>query len=731
MVEAVTSAPADRAIERATDRAIDDATHFRVGHLCALLETYLEPAQIERVQRAYRFGAQAHAGQTRLTGEPYIYHPLAVARTMADMRMDADSIIAGILHDVIEDTPTAKEQLAREFGQDVAELVDGVSKLTHLKFESRAVAQAENFRKMMLAMVNDLRVIVVKLADRLHNMRTLQVMPPDKRRRIARETLEIYAPIAQRLGMNTLRGELEQLGFETLYPNRYRLLDTAVRRSRGNRKELLARIETTLRNRLLEAGIESRVLGREKSLYSIYKKMRQKHLSFSQVFDVFALRLVVKNVDMCYRTLGAIHNLYKPVPGRFKDYIAIPKVNGYQSLHTVLFGPHGIPIETQIRTEEMDRVARVGIAAHWLYKSGDNSGIKAHARAHQWLKDVLEIQQSAGNSLEFLEGVKADLFPDEVYVFTPAGEIRELPCGATAVDYAYAVHTDVGNTCVAVKIDRRLAPLNSALQNGQTVEVINASSAKPNPIWLNFVVTAKARANIRHFLKNQQHDEAVRLGRRLLETALTAFRLDIAGIGDQSIELLLKDLGLDNLDALLKDIGLGSRMAQLVARRLVDTADRPPDEPRSEAGLPLAIRGTEGMVVSFGKCCLPIPGDPIVGVMSAGRGLVIHRDSCRNVAVHRDKPDKWIHVFWSPEPARDFTTAIRVQSVNQRGVLAVLAAKLSDEGCNIENVSFEERDGITTTIIFVLTIQNRKHLARIMRVVRNTPEVSRVQRARG
>ncbi|MGH8501602.1 MAG: bifunctional GTP diphosphokinase/guanosine-3',5'-bis pyrophosphate 3'-pyrophosphohydrolase [Gammaproteobacteria bacterium] len=724
MAKAVTSAPAAR--------TIDDPTRFQVGNLCAILETYLEPAQIERVHRAYLFGAQAHEGQTRLTGEPYIYHPLAVAHTMADMRMDADSIIAGILHDVIEDTPTAKEQLAREFGRDVAELVDGVSKLTHLKFESRAVAQAENFRKMMLAMVNDLRVIMVKLADRLHNMRTLQVMPPEKRRRIARETLEIYAPIAQRLGMNTLRGELEQLGFEALYPNRYRLLDSAVKRSRGNRKELLAKIETTLRKRLQEVGIESRVFGREKSLYSIYKKMRQKHLSFNQVFDVFALRLVVKEVDTCYRALGVIHNLYKPVPGRFKDYIAIPKVNGYQSLHTVLFGPHGIPIETQIRTEEMDRVACAGIAAHWLYKSADSSSLKAHARAHQWLKEVLEIQQSAGNSLEFLEGVKADLFPDEVYVFTPAGEIRELPRGATAVDYAYSVHSDVGNTCVAVKIDRRLAPLSSALQNGQTVEVITAPSARPNPIWLNFVVTAKARANIRHFLKNQQHEEAVRLGRRLLETALATYRLDMDSLGHKCIRRLLKDIGLDSLDALLKDIGLGNRMAQLVARRLIDTGDKlPPGERRCDADLPLAIQGTEGMVVSFGKCCLPIPGDPIVGVMSAGRGLVIHRDSCRNVAVHRDKPDKWIHVFWSAEPTGEFATAIRVQSANQRGVLAALAAKISDEGSNIENVSFEERDGVTTTIIFVLAVHNRRHLARIMRIVRSTPEVYKVQRARG
>jgi guanosine-3',5'-bis(diphosphate) 3'-pyrophosphohydrolase len=724
MVEVISPTP--------TDRDAGDPTRLLVSNLCALLETYLGPEQIRRVQRAYLFGAQAHKGQKRITGEPYIYHPLAVAHTMAEMRMDADSIIAGILHDVIEDTPTAKDHLAHEFGQDVAELVDGVSKLTHLTFESRAEAQAENFRKMMLAMVNDLRVIMVKLADRLHNVRTLGVMPPDKRRHIARETLEIYAPIALRLGMNTLRLELEQLGFEALYPNRYRILEAAVKRSRGNRKALLQKIEATINGQLRKAGMDGRVLGREKSLYSIYKKMRQKHLSFKEVFDVFAVRIVIKDVDTCYRALGVIHNLYKPVPGRFKDYIAIPKVNGYQSLHTVLFGPHGIPIEVQIRTEEMDRVAQVGIAAHWLYKTGDSSGVKAHARAHQWLKEVLEIQQSAGSSLEFLEGIKADLFPDEVYVFTPAGEIRQLPRGATAVDYAYLVHSDVGNTCVAVKIDRRLAPLSTQLQSGQTVEVITAPSARPNATWLNFVVTAKARANIRHVLKNQQHEEAIRLGRRLLDTALASHGWDIDRIDKAHIETLLKDIGLDSFDALLKDIGLGNRMAQLVARRLMDSGDRPSRGARPfEAGMPLAIQGTEGMVVSFGKCCHPIPGDPIVGVMSAGRGLVIHRESCRNVSAHRDKPDKWIQVFWSAEPAGEFTTGIRVQSANQRGVLAALASKISDERSNIENVSFEERDGITTTIIFLLTVTSRRHLARIMRVIRSTPEVYRVQRTRG
>ncbi len=713
-----------------------DSTRFLISNLCSLLETYLEPQDIRDVYRAYLFGAQAHHGQTRLSGEPYIYHPLAVARTMAEMRLDAKSIIAAILHDVIEDTPTAKEQLASEFGEEVAELVDGVSKLTHLTFESKAEAQAENFRKMMLAIVQDIRVIIVKLADRLHNMRTLSVMRPDKRRRIARETLDIYAPIAQRLGMNGMRHELEALGFQALYPMRYRILENSVRKSRGNRKELMNKIETTICGRLEEAGIESRIYGREKNLYSIYKKMRQKKLSFAEVFDVFATRIVVSGVDTCYRVLGVIHNLYKPVPGRFKDYIAIPKINGYQSLHTVLFGPHGIPIEAQIRTDEMDRVAESGIAAHWQYKTGDNNRDKAQAHARRWLRDVLEIQKRAGNSLEFLESIKADLFPDEVYVFTPAGEIMELPHGATAIDFAYAVHSDVGNTCVAVKIDRRLAPLSSELESGQAVEVISVPSGRPNPAWLNFVVTAKARSNIRHFLKHLQREEAVTLGQRLLDKALTAHETTLEDLGKRPIKRLLKELALADMDSLLESIGMGDRMPQLVARRLAspDKAAGQRNKARPTKGgakVPLSIKGTEGMVVSLAKCCNPIPGDNIVGIMSSGRGLVVHRESCRNVSGRKSTPDQWVDVQWSEQAADEFSAGIRVQTANQRGVLATLAAKVADLNSNIENVSFEERDGSTTTITFVLSVKDRKHLARIMRVVRAIPEVFKVMRIRG
>ncbi|MDX1335345.1 MAG: RelA/SpoT family protein, partial [Gammaproteobacteria bacterium] len=581
-----------------------DSTRFLASDLCAILETYLQPDQIREVYRAYLFGAEAHEGQTRMSGEPYIYHPLAVAKIMAEMRMDHNSIIAAILHDVIEDTQTAKEQLNNEFGSEVAELVDGVSKLTHLKFESKAEMQAESFRKMMMAMTSDLRVILVKLADRLHNMRTLGVMRPEKKRRIARETLEIYAPIAQRLGMNSMRRELELLGFEAMYPCRYEVLSEAVRKASGNRREPMHQIEATICNRMEEAGIEARIFGREKNLFSIYRKMREKHLSFHEVFDVFAIRIVVESVDTCYRCLGIVHNLYKPVPGRFKDYIAIPKANGYQSLHTILFGPRGLPIEIQIRTREMDRVAESGIAAHWLYKTGDQHSASAQARAREWLKGILEMQQSAGNSLEFLEHVKVDLFPDEIYIFTPKGDIMEMPRGATAVDFSYAVHTDIGNSCVAAKIDRRLAPLSTRLQSGQTVEVITAPGARPNPAWLDFVVTAKARSNIRHFLKKLKDEEAIKLGRRLLEKVLTPYSMDIESVPEDRLNQLLEEFGLTDLEALLQEVGLGNRMPVLVARKLAGIDEE--DESGSMPGGALEIRGTEGMVVKYAKCCHPV-----------------------------------------------------------------------------------------------------------------------------
>lgn len=722
-----------------------------ISDLCTLLASYLEPSQVEGVRRACDFAAAAHAGQQRASGEPYVQHPIAVARILAEMRMDHESIMAAILHDVIEDTPTAKEHIATQFGAEVAELVDGVSKLTQIRFSSKAEAQAENFRKMMLAMVRDIRVILVKLADRVHNMRTVGALPPAKRRRIARETLEIYVPIANRLGMNAIRLELEDLGFAGLYPHRHRVLAEAVKKARGNRKEIVAKIQGMMEQRLSEEGPPARVVGREKHIYSIYRKMRQKALPFSEVFDVYAFRIVVDKVDTCYRVLGAVHNLYKPVPGKFKDYIAIPKANGYQSLHTVLFGPYGVPIEVQIRTEEMDTVAEAGIAAHWLYKTGDSSGASAQVRAREWLRGLLEMQKNAGNSLEFLENVKIDLFPDEVYVFTPKGEIMKLPRGATAVDFAYNVHTDVGNTCVAAKIDRRLAPLRSQLGNGQTVEIITAPGARPNPAWLNFVVSGKARANIRHYLKNLKREEAVQLGRRLLDRSLAASSLTFEQLAPERLAATIKELKFVSADDLLESIGLGNRVAALVARHLVADLETVPPDSKSgvfkkaitryvpawlrggerDAPRPLSIKGTEGMVVAYAKCCRPIPGDPIVGFVTSGRGIVIHTAHCKNLAEFRNRPEKWIDVAWEAEVQGDFPVEIRLEVANQRGALATVAAGIAEMEANIDNVSMEERDGRYSALTLLIEVHDRGHLARVIRRVRSIDIVARITRTKG
>ena len=728
-----------------------------VADLCRCLEVYLAPEQIEQVVKSYEYSDKAHSGQTRKSGEPYIHHPLEAAIILAEMRLDDQTIMAAILHDVIEDTDISKEQLAEGFGEEVADLVDGVSKLTQVQFESKAQAQAENFQKMMLAMVKDIRVILVKLADRIHNMRTLDAVSPETRRRVAKETLDIYVPLAQRLGINTFRLELEELGFANLYPSRYRILSETVKRARGNRKEIVQQIGDTIRERLAQEGLTGEVIGREKHLYSLYQKMRTKNLNLSDVYDVYAFRIVVGSVDACYRTLGVVHNLYKPVPGKFKDYIAIPKSNGYQSLHTVLFGPYSVPIEVQIRTADMDRVAEAGIAAHWLYKTGEQASGAAQSRTREWLKDLLELQKSTGNSLEFIENVKIDLFPDVVYVFTPKGEILELPRGSTPVDFAYAVHTDVGNTCVAAKIDRALSPLSTALHNGQTIEIITAPAGRPNPVWLNFVVTAKARTNIRSFLKNLEEEEAVTLGKRLLEQALSSFSLTIDGLDSKSRDMVLSELRIDSLDQLVKEIGLGNRMALLVARRFNETKQETeislakakkatsmdtvktvltryvPNwlKGSDKSGLrPLAIKGTEGVVVQYARCCRPIPGDAIIGFVTSGRGIVIHVESCKNVAEYKDSPDRWIAVQWDNQAAGEYPVDVRVEVANKRGILATVAAAIAEMGANIENVNIEDRDGKFSSLYFTLNVRDRKHLASVMRHVRALELVAKISRSR-
>jgi guanosine-3',5'-bis(diphosphate) 3'-pyrophosphohydrolase len=709
----------------------DDRTRFLISDLCHLLDTYLDPSQVREVYRAYLFGAEAHEGQHRLSGEPYIYHPIAAARILAELRLDHKSIVAAILHDVIEDTPTAKEQIASEFGQDVAELVDGVSKLTQIEFESSAEAQAENFRKMILAMVRDIRVILVKLADRLHNMRTLGVMRPEKRRRIARETLDIYAPIANRLGINALRVELEDLGFAALYPLRYKVLEKAVRAARGHRKEVLNKIETAIKRRMQQEGMEGRFLSRQKHLYSLYKKIRDKTLSFEEVYDVYAFRIVVDRVDTCYRALGVMHNLYKPVPGKFKDYIAIPKANGYQSLHTILFGPYGIPIEVQIRTEDMDKVAESGVAAHWVYKSNEQNIDQMHAGAREWLRELLEMQQNAGNSLEFLESVKLDLFPDAVYVFTPTGEIMKLPHGATVVDFAYAVHTDIGNTCVAAKVDRQHVPLRTQLRSGMTVKIITAPSATPSPAWLGFVVSAKARSNIRHYQKSLKREEAISLGQRMLERALGVFGHGDWQISDERLQAMLKEYHLGSRDDLLVEIGMGRRSAVLVARALLPAEAGTSEARRDGATVPaLMIRGSEGMVTRFSKCCRPIPGDPVVGVITSGRGMMIHTQNCRNITDGKFNTDNCLEVQWEPGINEEFPVDVSVEVADRRGVLASVAKVIGDADSNIENVGIEERDGLTNALKFRITVRNRQHLASVMRRVRNIPSVIRITRTR-
>jgi RelA/SpoT family (p)ppGpp synthetase len=696
-----------------------------VHNLAERLDEYLSPEKVARIKRAYFYAEQAHEGQMRRSGERYITHPLAVANILSEMHMDHQSLMAAMLHDVLEDTAVSKDAIIEQFGEGVAELVDGVSKLTHLEFESKLEEQAENFQKMVLAMSKDIRVILVKLADRLHNMRTMGAMPPEKKRRKSRETLEIYAPIALRLGINDLRIELENLSFESMYPLRASRIRSAMRKQLGHRKEVVTHIEQALADRLEQEEITAEVNGREKHLYSIYKKMREKRKSLKEILDVFAFRIITDSVDSCYRILGVVHNLYKPVPNRFKDYIAVPKTNGYQSLHTTLIGANGVPIEIQIRTREMEDMANHGIAAHWLYKTDESLGGQTHARARRWVKSLLEMQERAGDSMEFIENVKIDLFPDEIYVFTPKGEIMEMPKGATPVDFAYAVHTDVGNSCVGCLVNRKLSPLSQPLNSGDSIKVITAPGARPNPAWLNFVFTAKARANIRHFLAHMEKQDSIALGRKLLDSQLQNFERTFDNISQTAIDAVLTESNLNDVDHLFEEIGTGHKAVYIVARRLLQLSNT--DEIASEQSS-LTIQGTEGLLITYAKCCRPIPGDPILGVMSKGKGMVVHVEHCRNIADIRNDMDRCVHLHWDKAMEGEFLVDIRIDLRNARGVLASVANAVSHAEANIETIEMQDMDATTSRMNITVAVSGRTHLGRVFKRLHALPAVSKIER---
>jgi len=693
------------------------------------LHTYLDHDKIALVARAYECAKSAHEGQYRRSGEPYIIHPLAVANILADLHMDHQTLMAALLHDVIEDTPVSKEELASQFGDAVAELVDGVSKLTQIEFKSKAEAQAQNFQKMTLAMAKDIRVILVKLADRLHNMRTLGPLHHEKRRRIATETLDIYAPIANRLGINSIRIELEDLGFAALYPMRAKYIRKAVTKLRGNHNEIIEDINNRLVQCMLERGIKGEILGREKHLYSIYKKMKFKHKSFHEIMDVYAFRIITESEDECYRTLGAVHSVYKPLPFRFKDYIAVPKVNGYQSLHTTLFGLH-VNIEIQIRTTEMEELANNGIAAHWQYKDESSLALANQARIDRWLSGLKEMRDLAGDSMEFIEHVKIDLFPDEIYVFTPKGAILELPAGATPIDFAYSIHTDIGNACVACRINKQLASLSEPLQSGQTVEVITAPGAKPSRAWLNIVVSGKAKSSIRHYLKQQQEAESHTLGMDLLERSLASIKKPWDDISDQQITKVLSHNRVESLDLLIVKIGLGLRMPYIIARQLaaedgVDIASSSDQE--SLNNQQLMIKGTEGLNISFANCCYPIPGDPIIGLPNSDTGLIIHSEGCKK-AMRLGNTKSRIHLSWVKDITDEFAVELRVELERQRGIIAELASAITHAEANIERIGVEEQNAKMSVIDVVIHVQGRRHLARVIKRIRTIKAVIRLDR---
>ena len=706
--------------------------------LTKIISKYLDPVDVERVREAYKLADEAHLGQFRSSGEPYITHPIAVTEICAGWKLDADSLMAALLHDVIEDQDVSKQELAEKFGTDVAEIVDGVSKLERLQFETKSQQQAESFRKMLLAMSRDVRVILIKLADRLHNMRTLEAVSPEKQRRIAKETLEIYAPIAHRLGINALFRELQDRCFQAIYPNRYRVLHKALLAARGNRRDALGKITDAVQAALPAAGIEAEISGREKSLYSIFCKMAEQKKSFSDVLDIYGFRIIVHTLPECYLALGTLHQLYRPVPGKFKDYIAIPKINGYQSLHTTLIGPYGTPVEFQIRTHEMDHVAEEGVASHWLYKDDDVSLNELQKRTHRWLQSLLDIQSQTGDSSEFLDHVKVDLFPDAVYVNTPRGKIISLPKGATPIDFAYTIHSDIGNHAVAAKVNEEYVSLRSELKSGDLVEIITSPAARPSAQWLNHVRTGRARSEIRHYLRTVQYEESVAFGRRLLKQALSELGIDMPEDNDPTWENLAKNSGAASREEILADIGLGKRLAAVVARRfisnnpLLETTATAVDEYTSNIRAPVVIHGNEGQAVQLAPCCGPLPGDAIIGGIRMGHGLVVHMAECAVAQRQQAKePERWIPVIWDTTTARHLSTRLDVTALNERGVLGRLAATITDADSNILHVTMPDEDGATAHLHLTLQVDSRNHLAQVIRSMRQVPQVQKIVRVKG
>lgn len=692
-----------------------------------LLNTYLDPEKVAVILRAFEVGEKAHLGQTRISGEPYILHPVAVAQILANMRMDHESIAAAILHDTLEDTVLSKADVESEFGTEIANLVDGVTKLDKMKFRTRGEADAESFRKLMLAMSRDLRVIFIKLADRMHNLRTLNQMSEHSRRRIARETLEIYAPIADRLGMNSMKSQLEDMGFANLYPWRYRTINEHLATMTGHRQEIVENISEAIKKRMSDAGVPCRISGRQKTPYSIYRKMLAKDLSFSSVTDFYAFRIITQAESHCYVALGVVHNLYPPKPGRFKDFIALPKANGYQSLHTILNSPYGLPIEIQIRTEEMDIMAVKGAAAHWHYKSSHpNTGSSAQVRAREWLMQLVDVQRHTGDSLEFLDGAKSDLFPDEIFVFTPKGKIIDLRRNATALDFAYAIHTDIGNHTQSAFVDKEEVPLSTRLFNGQMVKIVTHKEAHPKPEWLEFVSTARARTSIRAYLKSLEHEDTVALGLRLLEKALNARGSSLDDIPQKRWDSYLKENHLAKQENLFRDLAFGTTLANFVAAKLVPESRLLNEDDGIEEALTIA--GSEGSAVSFAACCLPVPGDSITAYVSADKGLVVHRVSCANVREFRKHPDRCVDVIWAPITEGMFRVAVKILANNIPGVLANISSSIAEAGSNIEKVSITESNPETSVLLFNISVESRDHMARVLRRLRRNSKVLRVTR---